>query len=79
MEDMVADGLTKALGPERHRRLARLMGMGTWQKSENYGLEITRIRSGSDEQTSSPVSPPGVAYGVTRVAKPWTASEALDG
>jgi len=72
-EDMVADGLTKALGPERHRRLTRLMGMGTWQKSENYGLEITRIRSGSDERTSSPVSPAGVAYGATSVAEPWTA------
>src|SRR5579859_4188009 len=56
-EDMVADGLMKALGPERHRRLARLMGMGTWQKSEDYGLEITRISSGSDERTSYPVSP----------------------
>jgi len=51
--------------------------MGTWQKSEDYGLEITRIRSGSDERTSSRVSPAGVAYGATRVAKPWTASEAL--
>lgn len=56
-EDMVADGLTKALGSERHRKLAKMMGMGTWQKSEDYGLEITRIRSGSDEQVSSPVSP----------------------
>jgi hypothetical protein len=56
-EDMVADGLTKALGPERHKRLAKMMGMGTWQRSEDYGLEITRIRSGSDECTSSPVSP----------------------
>src|SRR5271154_6302317 len=33
-EDMLADGLTKALGPDRHRRLARMMGMGTWRKSE---------------------------------------------
>ena len=48
-EDMVADGLTKALGPERHRKLAKMMGMGVW--------EITRMRSGSDERTSSPVSP----------------------
>ena len=31
-EDMVADGLTKALGPERLRKLARMMGMGVWQK-----------------------------------------------
>jgi len=30
-----------------------------------------------DERTSSPVSSAGVAYGATRVAKPWTASEAL--
>src|SRR5579864_7908671 len=34
-EDMVADGLTKALGPERLRKLARMMGMGVWQKSED--------------------------------------------
>jgi Reverse transcriptase (RNA-dependent DNA polymerase)/gag-polypeptide of LTR copia-type/Integrase core domain/GAG-pre-integrase domain/Domain of unknown function (DUF4219) len=33
-EDMVADGLTKALGPERHRKLMRMMGMSVWQKSE---------------------------------------------
>jgi len=32
-EDMVADGLTKALGPERHRRLAKMMGMGTWGRN----------------------------------------------
>jgi hypothetical protein len=49
---MVADGLTKALGPERHRKLAKMMGMGTWRKSEDYGLEINRLRSGSDERTS---------------------------
>ena len=41
-EDMVADGLTKALGPERHRKLARMMGMSTWRKSEDYGWEITK-------------------------------------
>jgi hypothetical protein len=35
---MVADGLTKALGPERHRKLARMMGMGVWQKSEDYSI-----------------------------------------
>ena len=33
-EDMVADGLTKALGPERQRKLARMMGMGMWQKKD---------------------------------------------
>src|SRR5277367_2855877 len=49
-EDMVADGLTKALGPERHRRLAKMMGMGIWQKVEDYSLEITGTRSGSDER-----------------------------
>ena len=54
---MVADGLTKALGPERHRKLAKRMGMGVWQKSGDYTWEITRIRSGSDERASSPVSP----------------------
>jgi len=57
---MVADGLTKALGPERHRKLTRMMGMDVWKDeslSTTVGREITRIRSGSDEQTSSPVSP----------------------
>ena len=34
-KDMVADGLTKALGPERHRKLAKMMGMDVWQKSED--------------------------------------------
>jgi hypothetical protein len=53
-EDMLADGLTKALGPERHRKLTRMMGMGIW---EDYTKEITRMRSGSDERTSYPVSP----------------------
>jgi hypothetical protein len=36
-EDIVADGLTKALAPERHMRLTRMMGMarmGAWQKLE---------------------------------------------
>jgi hypothetical protein len=33
-EDMVADGLTKALGPARHRKLVKLMGMGTWKRNE---------------------------------------------
>ena len=27
MEEMVADGLTKALGPERQRKLAKMMRM----------------------------------------------------
>ena len=55
-EDMVADDLTKALGPERHRKLARMMGMGVWQKSDEKEKEgkaamdgeITRMRSGSE-------------------------------
>ena len=46
MEDMVADGLTKALGPERHRKLAKLMGMGVWQKYEDYA--ITETEEGMD-------------------------------
>jgi hypothetical protein len=36
-EDMVADGLTKALGSERHRKLAKMMGMGTWPKEDGNG------------------------------------------
>ena len=49
---MVADGLTKALGPERHRKLARMMGMGVWQKSEDYNImEIDgRKEKGHEEQ-----------------------------
>src|SRR5271169_1751073 len=38
-EDMVADGLTKALGPDRHRKLARMMGMGVW-KDESIVAEV---------------------------------------
>jgi hypothetical protein len=61
-EDMVADDLTKALGPEWHRKLARMMGMRVWQKSDEKekegeittDREITRMRSGSDGRTSSP-------------------------
>jgi hypothetical protein len=30
-EEMAADGLTKALRPERHWKLARMMGMGIWK------------------------------------------------
>ena len=37
---MVVDGLTKALGPERHRRLARMMGMGTWKKEGSDKAEV---------------------------------------
>jgi hypothetical protein len=57
---MVADGLTKALGPERQMKLAKMMGIGTWQKPDNYTItnseRIPEIRSGSDEGTSSPAS-----------------------
>ena len=55
-EDMVADGLTKALAPERHWKLIRMMGMKEWngKGSEMDGnKEITRMRSGSDERASS--------------------------
>src|SRR5271169_2832613 len=42
-EDMVVDGLTKALGPERHRRLSRLMGMGVWERQEGrQGLDVAK-------------------------------------
>ena len=37
-EDVVADGLTKALGPEQLRKLSRMIGMGVWQKSEDYAI-----------------------------------------
>ena len=47
-EDMVADGLTKALGPERLRKLARMMGMGVWQKSEDYA--ITELEKEDEER-----------------------------
>jgi hypothetical protein len=43
-EDMVADGLTKALGPDRHRKPAKLMGMGVWQESEDYAITGTEER-----------------------------------
>jgi len=35
---MVADRLTKALGPERPKKLAKMMGMDVWQKSEDYAI-----------------------------------------
>ena len=40
-EEMVADGLTKSLGPERHNKLAKLMGIGKW-KSENLTTSSER-------------------------------------
>ena len=45
----MADGLTKALGPERHWRLSKLMGMGMWQKSEDSAItERKEDGNGSD-------------------------------
>ena len=56
-EDMVADGLTKALAPERHWKLIGMMGIGEWNDKgvEMNGTqeEIARMRSGSDEGASS--------------------------
>ena len=55
-ENMVADGLTKALAPERHWKLIRMMGIeeGNGKGSEmNRDSEIIRMRSGSDEHASS--------------------------
>ena len=48
---MVADGLTKALGPDRQRKLAKLMGMGVWQKSEDYvitGIDERKKEKGQE-------------------------------
>src|SRR5213075_991124 len=33
-EDMVADGLTKALGPERQKKLTRKMGLELWKERD---------------------------------------------
>src|SRR5579862_7493172 len=55
-EDIVADGLTKALAPERHWKLIRIMGMEEWNdkgSEMDRDSEITRMRSGSDERASS--------------------------
>ena len=57
-EDMVADGLTKALAPERHWKLVRMMGIKEWNgKVVEMGRikeqKIIRMRSGSDERTLS--------------------------
>ena len=40
---MVADGLTKALGPDRHKKLAKMMGMGTWPKEGGDGSDIAEV------------------------------------
>jgi hypothetical protein len=42
-EDMVADDLTKTLRLERH-----MMGMGVWQKSEDYA--ITKVGEKNEEE-----------------------------
>jgi hypothetical protein len=52
-EDMVADGLTKALGPERHRKLAKMMNMCVWQKSEDYTISKIEEKDGKDEKGSN--------------------------
>ena len=58
-EDMLADGLTKALGPERHKKLVKMMGMNTWESNDITNLrESPKIRSGSNAGTSSPVLSP---------------------
>ena len=41
-KDMVADGLTKALGPDRHRRLAKAMGMSVWKDEKDEKDEIKK-------------------------------------
>jgi len=57
--DMLADGLTKALGPERHKKLVKMMGMNTWESNDITNLrESPKIRSGSNAGTSSPVLSP---------------------
>ena len=52
-EDMVMDGLTKALGSERHRRLAKMMGMGVWQKSEDYAITKIDEKKEAEEEESN--------------------------
>ena len=46
----MADDLTKTLGSERHRKLARMMGMGVWQKSEDYA--ITKVDEEKGEESN---------------------------
>src|SRR5947207_8361034 len=52
-EDMVADSLTKALGPERHKKLAKMMGMGVWQKSEDYAIIKIDEKKEAEEEESN--------------------------
>jgi hypothetical protein len=59
-EDMVVDGSTKALGPERHKKLTRMMGMGVWQTSEDSantkGLNATEATHGAEVSHKAEVS-----------------------
>ena len=47
-EDMVADGLTKALGPERHWKQARMMGMEIWKEPE---MQANKRRDGAKDES----------------------------
>ena len=47
-EDMVADGLTKALGPEEHRKLAKMMGMEEW-KDKQAEMDAKEKRDGGKD------------------------------
>jgi hypothetical protein len=42
-EDMMADGLTKALGPDRHKKLAKMMGMGIWPEEWGDGADVAEV------------------------------------
>src|SRR5213079_543257 len=57
-EDMVADGLTKALGPERQKRLTAMMGMEVWKNKSS-----ARMRSGSVGNISSVAATPVLPLG----------------
>ena len=39
-EDMVADGFTKGLGPERHRRLGKAMGISVWKNEKDETAKV---------------------------------------
>ncbi len=45
---MIADDLTKTLRSERQRKLARMMKMRVWQKSEDY--IITKVDEKKKEE-----------------------------
>ena len=51
MKDMITDDLTKALESERLRKLARMMRMDVWQKSEDY--VITKVEEEGKENGES--------------------------